>query len=101
MTERGSYLLLEPGMRVRGADGEDVGTIAEVVADEGMDIFRGIVLHRHGFAEAVFLPGDRLVAVDGNVATFSLWKDDTGRLERVPQTDDESADRGPNVPLLR
>lgn len=45
--ETGSYMMIVPGMTVRGTDG-DLGTVAEVVADAGVDVFRGIVLV-HGF----------------------------------------------------
>jgi len=101
MTERGSYLLLEPDMRVHGVDGQDLGMIAEVVADESLDIFRGIVLRRHGFADAVFVPGDRLVAVDGNIATFSLTKTEANEMQPVRDAPETNITGGPNEPLLR
>ena len=43
-------MMITRGMVVRGTDG-DLGTVAEVVADEGVDVFRGIVL-AHGFLSA-------------------------------------------------
>jgi uncharacterized protein YrrD len=39
-----SYLMLEPGPPVYSRDGEQVGTVAHVLADEADDIFDGIVL---------------------------------------------------------
>ena len=51
-----SYLALEEGTAVVTADGEDVGHVAHVLADEESDIFDGIVishgLGRHTFADA-------------------------------------------------
>lgn len=83
--ERGSYLLLEPGMPVRDADGADLGSVSEVVADEGLDIFRGIVLERGGMRDVnVFVPGEEVAAVDGGTVTLALKRDDIDRLERVP-----------------
>ena len=51
-----SYLTLEEGTTVFTADGEEVGQVAHVLADEENDIFDGIVishgLGRHTFADA-------------------------------------------------
>jgi uncharacterized protein YrrD len=51
-----SYLAVEEGTAVVGSDGEEVGQIAHVLADEEQDIFDGIVishgLGRHTFADA-------------------------------------------------
>jgi hypothetical protein len=51
-----SYLALEEGTAVLGSDGEEVGHVAHVLADEEEDIFDGIViadgLGHHTFADA-------------------------------------------------
>jgi hypothetical protein len=51
-----SYLTLEQGAAVLSADGEELGDVAHVLADEETDIFDGIVishgLGRHTFADA-------------------------------------------------
>jgi hypothetical protein len=51
-----SYLALEEGAAVFAADGDEVGHVAHVLADEEEDIFDGIViahgLGRHSFADA-------------------------------------------------
>jgi hypothetical protein len=51
-----SYLTLEQGTEVLSADGEELGDVAHVLADEENDIFDGIVisqgLGRHTFADA-------------------------------------------------
>jgi uncharacterized protein YrrD len=44
--ERGSYMLITLGMPVVGTDGT-LGTVAEVAADTGLDVFHGIVVS-HG-----------------------------------------------------
>lgn len=41
--EEGSYMLIEPGMPVSGTDGS-LGTVSEIIADLGTDVFRGIVV---------------------------------------------------------
>src|SRR5438094_1960824 len=44
---RGGRGEIEPGMRVLGADGEWVGTVSEVLADQASGIFHGLAV-RHG-----------------------------------------------------
>ena len=78
--ETGSYMLIERGMTVRGTDG-DLGTVSEVVADTGVDVFRGIVLAHGWFAgKHGFIPGDRVVSVEQNVVRVSLSKTEAEHL---------------------
>ena len=53
-----SYLVLEPGAPVYSSDGEKLGEVEHVLADENTDIFDGIVIDQsvlpggHRFADA-------------------------------------------------
>ncbi len=78
--EQGSYMLIEAGMTVHGSDG-DVGTVAEVVADEGADIFRGLVL-THGLLlpKRAFVPAEAIVGVAGRTVQISLSKAEAEQL---------------------
>ena len=78
--ETGSYMLIETGMTVRGTDG-DLGTVSEVVADAGVDVFRGIVL-AHGLfgVKHGFIPGDQVLSVEQNVVHVSLSKTEAEHL---------------------
>ena len=74
--DTGSYMLLEPGMQVRSRDGRELGTIVEVVADENADIFRGMVVSPSGLmTDRVFVSGEHLTAVQGDIATVDLDHD--------------------------
>lgn len=54
-----SYLLLERGTHVYSSDGEELGRVKEIRADQGADIFDGLVIERG------LLPGgERLVLAD-------------------------------------
>jgi hypothetical protein len=53
-----SWLLIEPGWKVVGSDGAEVGTVARIDADEQKDIFSGLEL-RTGL-----LGGTRYVAAE-------------------------------------
>lgn len=78
--EIGSYLLITCGMTVQGTDG-DLGTVAEVVADAGVDVFRGIVL-AHGFlaTKHAFIPAENVVGVEHNTVRVSLSKNEAEQL---------------------
>jgi uncharacterized protein YrrD len=45
-----SFLMLETGAPVYSSDGQKVGAVEEVRADEGSDIFDGVVITRGMFA---------------------------------------------------
>ncbi len=76
-----SYLVLETGSPVYASDGERVGRVSEVRADEGADIFDGLVVDRSR------LPGgERLVTADHVDEIFErgvLLNLDTEALERL------------------
>lgn len=78
--EQGSYMLIEPGMTVHGSDG-DIGTVAQVVADEGADIFRGVVL-THGLLlpKRAFIPAEKVTGVAGRTVQVSLTKAEAEQL---------------------
>ncbi len=42
--EPGSYLTIEPGVPVYSSDGERLGTVEHVLAEEDADVFDGIVI---------------------------------------------------------
>jgi hypothetical protein len=58
-----SYLELEEGVPVYSSDGADVGSVEHVLADEGADIFDGLVIDTvlgaggHRFADATLVAG--------------------------------------------
>jgi hypothetical protein len=61
-----SYLTLEEGTKVLSSDGEEIGRVAHVLADEADDIFDGIVIEadgRHVFADAPLIEELRTDAV--------------------------------------
>ena len=72
--EQGSYMLIEHGMTVRGTDA-DLGTVDQVVADTGADVFRGLILS-HGllFAKRSLISAEHVIAVTGNVVQVNISK---------------------------
>ena len=74
-------MLIEPGMPVRGVDAADLGTVAELVADAEVDIFRGFLLSHGLFSENVFIPGDRVTMVDDGVVYTDLSREEAAGLK--------------------
>jgi uncharacterized protein YrrD len=74
----GSYMEIEPGMKVRNAAGESLGVVDEVLADEASGIFHGLAV-RHGLlGDTRMVPGEQVEAVhDGAVIV-------TGSLDELP-----------------
>lgn len=46
-----SYMAVSPGTPVYSSDGTEIGRVAHVLADEGEDVFDGIILGEHLFGE--------------------------------------------------
>ncbi len=75
-------MLIEPGMTVQGTDGT-IGTVSEVVADENVDIFRGIVV-THGLIQhkELFVPAAYVLGVADALVSLSLSKNEADTLSR-------------------
>ena len=90
--EQGSYMLIERGMTVHGIDG-DLGTVSQVVADPGVDIFRGLVL-THGLLlpKQVFIPAENVVGVAERTVRVNLTRDQASHLAPPATTGSEAVD---------
>ena len=77
-------MLIEHGMTVQGLD-ENLGTVAELIADEGADVFRGITLS-HGLLlpKRYFVPAENIVAVVDQSVHVNLTKADLDDLPPLP-----------------
>jgi hypothetical protein len=66
-----SYLALEEGTAVLAADGEEVGHVAHVLADEEEDIFDGIVI-AHGLGRHTFADAEQIGAIHERGVTLTV-----------------------------
>lgn len=81
--DHGSYLLIQPGMTVTGPDG-NLGTVSEVVADAGVDVFRGIVVTYGLLAtHKAFVPAEAVIGADDEVEV-SITRTELEQLSPVP-----------------
>ena len=60
MSDPVSWLLIEPGWDVVGADGQKVGTVDEVVGDPELDIFHGLNVASGLLAESRYVPAEEV-----------------------------------------
>jgi len=76
-----SYLTLGEGTPVYGADGEEVGHVAHVLADEEADVFDGIVI-AHGLGHHVFADADQVDAIHERGVTLTVSAAEAEELPR-------------------
>jgi uncharacterized protein YrrD len=55
-----SWLMIEPGWEVVGADGESVGKVHEVLGDPEADIFDGLQVSAGVLAETKYVPAEEV-----------------------------------------
>ena len=58
MSDPVSRLVIEPGWKVVAADGTEVGRVAEVVGDTGVDIFNGLSISTGLLGGAQYVPAE-------------------------------------------
>ena len=69
MSDPVSWLLIEPGWKVVGSDGEEIGHVTSVDADEQKDIFSGLELRTGLLGGKLYVPSERVVGiVQGEIA---------------------------------
>jgi hypothetical protein len=76
-----SYLTLEEGAPVFCADGEEVGHVAHVLADEEADVFDGIVI-AHGLGHHVFADADQVADIHERGVTLTVSAAEAEHLPR-------------------
>ena len=95
-----AYAALSKGTPVYSSDGEEIGKVAHVLADEGEDVFDGIVLGEHVFgAEHRFADADE---IDGIYEHGVVLKLDRAAAAELPKPspnpaviyDDPAASKG-------
>ncbi len=80
-----SWLVVERGWAVHGADGEQVGRVEEVVGAPEEDIFSGVMVST-GFFSQRFVPADRVRSISEGRLDLELSSDEIERLDDRPPT---------------
>jgi PRC-barrel domain protein len=82
-----AYLALEEGTAVLSADGEELGTVAHVLADEENDIFDGIVIS-HGLGRHTFADAEQVGEIHEHGVVLTLT---TAEAEALPEPSENPA----------
>ena len=82
-----SYLALEEGTAVLTADGEELGHVAHVLADEETDIFDGIVI-AHGLGRHTFDDAEQVAEIHERGVVLTLT---AAEAEALPEPSENPA----------
>jgi hypothetical protein len=82
-----SYLALEEGAAVLASDGEEVGHVAHVLADEEEDIFDGIVIS-HGLGRHTFADAEQVAAIHQHAVSLTI---SAAEAEALPEPSENPA----------
>jgi hypothetical protein len=86
-----SWLVLEPGHKVLTADGEELGTVKEVLGDNVADIFGGLLVTTSalGFDEN-YVPAELVESIDTDAVHLTIRAAESDRLEQLTPPGDQS-----------
>jgi hypothetical protein len=76
-----SWLVIEPGWEIVGADGADLGKVHEVIGDTGKDIFNGLAVSPGVLRSSRYVPAERVALIEEGRIQLDLGKDEFERLE--------------------
>jgi hypothetical protein len=75
-----SWFLIEPGWKVIDSNGDDVGTVDEVVGDSSDDIFNGLSVSTSLLGSPRYVPSEQVAAITEGRVRLTISKDDVERL---------------------
>jgi hypothetical protein len=85
MADRVSWLMIEPGWKVRSSDGKDCGKVDQVVGDTGNDIFNGLSISTGLFSKPRYVPAERVSEIYEGEVHIEVAEDQLGGLDEYEQ----------------
>jgi hypothetical protein len=90
MADPVSWLQIEQGWKIVGADGISIGAVAQVAGDRHEDIFDGLALRTEGSKELRYVPGEQVGGIVPGQVTLTIAASEAGALapyhESPPET---------------
>ena len=80
MADPVSWFLIEPGWKVYASGGEEVGSVDEVVGDDGNDIFNGLSVATSLLGRPRYVPAEQVATITEGRIALRLTKDEVQRL---------------------
>ena len=81
MTDPVSWLMIEPGWKVKADNGKDVGKVVDVVGDSENDIFNGLSISIGLFSKARYVPAERVTTIVEGEVGLDLTPDAVHQLD--------------------
>jgi len=81
MADPVSWLVVQRGWSVVGADGAELGSVDEMLGDEDSDIFNGLTVLHGVVSRPRYVPAERVRAIREGVVELDLDKAGFERLE--------------------
>lgn len=75
-----SWYAIEHGWSVASVDGDSVGTVTEVLGDEQLDIFNGILISRGLGRAGRYVPAEQIRVIEEGQVVVSVPSDEDGGL---------------------
>jgi hypothetical protein len=76
-----SWLVIEPGWKVVGADGKELGKVEEIVGDTGKDIFSGLSVSTGLLRPTKYVPSEVVGTIEEGRVHLTIGDDEFKRLE--------------------
>jgi uncharacterized protein YrrD len=85
VSEPVSWLVVEPGWKVETSDGKEVGTVREVIADEGADIFDGLAVTSGVLKRPRYVPSEKVGEITEGHISLTMTADEFERLDELDE----------------
>jgi hypothetical protein len=77
-----SWFLIEPGWKVTGSDGSELGTVQEALGDSSLDIFDGLAVTPGILGKVRYVPAELVAEIVEGEIRLSVGKDEFERLDQ-------------------
>jgi hypothetical protein len=78
-----SWFVVEPGWKVVAADGNEVGTVKEMLGDPELDIFDGIAVSTGALAKPTYVPSEQVGEIREGEVHLTISSDEFAELESL------------------
>jgi len=75
-----SWFEIEPGWRVDGPDGTELGSVEEVLGDQREDIFDGLAVSRSALGRTRYVPSELVGEITESVVRLTVTRADAAGL---------------------
>ena len=78
-----SWFVVEPGWKIVAADGDEVGTVHELLGDLERDIFDGIAVSTGALAKPTYVPSEQVGEIREGEVHLALTGEQFAQLDSV------------------